>query len=79
MELARELPECPLDVGVSGATLDAEDLVVVALCCRHQTFEGTGTRIRSVLTDDRYSSSYTSSTSRESSNAAARTARIAFS
>ena len=37
MEFARELPECPLDVGVRGAAVDAEDLVVVALGRRHQS------------------------------------------
>ena len=43
MELARELAERPLDVGVRGATVDAENLVVVALGRRHQSVEGTGT------------------------------------
>ena len=43
MELARELAECPLDVGIRGATVDAENLVVVALGRRHQSVEGTGT------------------------------------
>ena len=43
MELARELAERPLDVGIRGATVDAENLVVVALGRRHQGVEGTGT------------------------------------
>ena len=43
MELARELAERPLDVGVGRAAVDAENLVVVALGRRHQVFEGTGT------------------------------------
>ena len=43
MELARELPEGALDVGVRGTPVDAENLVVVALGRRHQVFEGTGT------------------------------------
>ena len=42
MELARELAERPLDLGVRGAPVDAQDLVVVALGRRHQAVEGTG-------------------------------------
>ena len=54
MELARELAECPLDLGVRGAAVDAENLVVVALGRRHQGVEGTGT-------GGRYSGRYSSS------------------
>ena len=43
MELARELAECALDVGIRGAPVDAENLVIVALGRRHQIVEGTGT------------------------------------
>ncbi len=43
MELARELAERLLDVGIRGAAVDAENLVVVALGRRHQGVEGTGT------------------------------------
>ncbi len=76
MELAGELAEGPLDGSVVGAAVDPENLVVVAFGRRHQVVEGTGTGGRDCAAQ---SSSYTSSTSRESSNAAARTARIALS
>ena len=73
MELLRELAERLLDLRVARATLDAEQLVEVSFRRRHRCqgrwCGGLGCA---------QLSSYATSTSRESSSAAARTVRTAF-